>query len=587
MIRLIARFAWTALILWPLSAHGATFYVDPVAGNDAGSGSAGHPVKHVTTGIRLLHAGDTLVLRDGTYRGLNNMIGDYASPRVYPPSGTAAHPTTIRAEHVGMAVIDGEYRHAAFSSVNRPAGTDHLHIDGIHFRRGDYGVFNIKGTGNLITNCGFEDGIPPTSTAEAPIAYIAGGSSHTLVEDCWVWGRGRYGLYTSSTDGGTRQILFRRVVVRLDDSPPHRVTAGLRFYRGEKNAMENCIVLDSAINAAAVEPAAFTQGGGSSSAEPDHVYLGVIALNNPRMKGFVPEDGTATNTVTDSVFWGNGDGVFTVSAFAPPFTLDLAHLTIGANTGYGVRSNPEYTGMTVNVTDSLVSVPPGGSAFHDPDSVTGTEVYLQEGGNMGSAPGNPPVVHGSAYTTSLKYILRMEPGSPLGRSGVGATILYRTGASGTFRGDPGWNVTTTVPLWPFAHESLWAAKMRGYTASGPGGNRGFAALSGPMPLTDYVWGYLGNTVPPFGLTAVPAGNGVTLRWDASSAPGSLTGYRVYVGTEPGRYDLPGYARGKAVGTATSVAITGLRKGTTYYFAVTASDRRKGESGFSYEVSARP
>jgi hypothetical protein len=213
---------------------GTSYYVDPTAVNDSGDGSITAPFKTITAGISKLKSGDNLILKDGIYTGTENYIGDNASPRVYPPSGTASCETVIIAQHEGMAILDGEYSSTPFSFVNSIEGVNYLHVSGIHFRRGKSAVFNIKGKYNRVTKCGFEDGMAPDATTETPIAFVAGGSEYTLIENSWVWGRGRYGLYTSSTSGGTNNVIFRRVVVRLDDTPSGWITAGLRFYNGKK-----------------------------------------------------------------------------------------------------------------------------------------------------------------------------------------------------------------------------------------------------------------------------------------------------------------------------------------------------------------
>ena len=569
-----------------LSAHAATYFVDASASDDSGNGSPIHPKKFLASGVKLLRSGDTLVLRDGIYAGPKNMIGDYASPRVWPASGSAGRPTTIRAEHVGAAIVDAGYSMVAFSSVNKSgATTDYIHIDGIHFRRGRDGVFNIKGTRNKITNCGFEDGMPPNSRDQTPIAYVAGGSSYTLVEDCWVWGKGRYGFYTSSTSGGTHHIVFRRVVVRLDDSPPW-MTAGLRFYNAHDNIMQNCIVIDSRIDAKAGEPSAFTQGGGSSYGDPNNSWTGVIALNNPQMWGYNANDVLQTETVSNSVFWGNHDGLFmtkqdTIDANS---RVDMSNLTIGDNAVYGVRHNRNYA-YSVNLSNSLLQVPEGATALKETNSVVNTMVYAPGNGSVNSTRDGYKTIGPAEFAAGLKYLPRVEPGSALERAGVGAHILYQIGENGSCYGEPGWDRPSRRPLWPFANEALWSAKMRAYTASGLGGNRGFAALDSSTPLTDYVWGYLGHTIPPFELTVIPGNGQVELRWSGSKRSPYFAGYRVYAGSAAGRYDLNGYSRGKPVGMLNSVLITGLKGGYTYFFAVTTVDKIKGESGISYEVSA--
>ena len=37
--------------------------------------------------------------------------------------------------------------------------------------------------------------------------------------------------------------------------------------------------------------------------------------------------------------------------------------------------------------------------------------------------------------------------------------------------------------------------MRAYSVNTVSGNRGFAAIDSPTPLTDYIWGYLGTPKP--------------------------------------------------------------------------------------------
>jgi hypothetical protein len=62
----------------------------------------------------------------------------------------------------------------------------------------------------------------------------------------------------------------------------------------------------------------------------------------------------------------------------------------------------------------------------------------------------------------------------------------------------------------------------------------------------------------------------------------VAGYRLYYGTASRSYaQSPG--SGLYTGS-TTVTVTGLSSGNTYYFAVTALDAAGGESGYSNEVS---
>jgi hypothetical protein len=440
------------------------------------------------------------------------MIGNTNDNDAFPPSGVSASwRTTVRAEHVGQVIIDAEYASHALYMSDTNNTRDFVHIDGIHFRRGWYGVFSLGGNYNYVSNCGFEDGGPSSEEDEWPIASISGATTepatYNLVEDCWVWGKGRYGLYTSGggSEGlGADHNVFRRVVVRLDETPDGTgynttgwVNGGFRFYKGNNNACQNCIMIDS-YNHLASEAYAFATGGGSSYDEEfGHVWSGCMAINNPTFDGISPEDISdgATNSWSNGVLWG-GDWGLNSSPNGGSGTFDISSSTFGAFSGITIRHNGGYA-YSANVSASLLAVPAGGTAFNDPTSVTNTRYYLAPGASLGSGAGDATPIDLATLDAGLKYLPRIEPGSALAAAGVGATILYRVGKSGAPHGATNWDSTTTTELWPLPHEDIWAAKMKAYSASGPGGNRGFAALAGTSstPLTDYVWGYLGNPKP--------------------------------------------------------------------------------------------
>jgi Fibronectin type III domain len=70
---------------------------------------------------------------------------------------------------------------------------------------------------------------------------------------------------------------------------------------------------------------------------------------------------------------------------------------------------------------------------------------------------------------------------------------------------------------------------------------------------------------------------VTLTWIPSTNP-NVTGYNIYYGTTSGNYTKKIIA-----GNTTSVTISNLNCGSTYYFAATAYDNQEDESGFSNET----
>jgi len=78
---------------------------------------------------------------------------------------------------------------------------------------------------------------------------------------------------------------------------------------------------------------------------------------------------------------------------------------------------------------------------------------------------------------------------------------------------------------------------------------------------------------------------VSLAWTAN-AEGDLQGYRIYYGTQPGTYQQA-RGTGLSAGASTQYKVTGLLRGTVYYFAITAFDGSGNESSYSNEVSLMP
>ena len=102
---------WMVILLcqW---ASAATYYVAPT-GNDSNVGTIAAPFLTIQQGANRAVAGDTLIVRDGTYGHVNSVTGGDSSGNAYSPvvlynSGTAAAWITIMAEHKGAAVLDCE-----------------------------------------------------------------------------------------------------------------------------------------------------------------------------------------------------------------------------------------------------------------------------------------------------------------------------------------------------------------------------------------------------------------------------------------------------------------------------------------------
>jgi hypothetical protein len=91
---------------------GATFYVAP-DGSDSNSGSASAPFRTLQQAANAAFAGDTVIVRDGTYGHENAVTGGDSSdnensPVVLYNSGSPGSPITIKAENQWGAVLDCE-----------------------------------------------------------------------------------------------------------------------------------------------------------------------------------------------------------------------------------------------------------------------------------------------------------------------------------------------------------------------------------------------------------------------------------------------------------------------------------------------
>lgn len=173
------------------------------------------------------------------------------------------------------------------------------------------------------------------------------------------------------------------------------------------------------------------------------------------------------------------------------------------------------------------------------------------------------------------------------------------------------STSTTVPLTsaaPMTKTAVGGLASTGTVSSissgshGTGG-RGLQRLSDQLPVSQMIAPTVTVSSPPppsaprqssappssepsTTLSQPPAstssGTGsATLSW-TSNSEADLAGYKLYVGTAPGRYTYAGSP--VIIGLMGSYTISGLQIGQTYYFALSAFDSSGNESALSSEVS---
>lgn len=160
-------------LFWPTVAHAATYYIGP-DGNDAHAGtSAAAAWENFGTAWDLLQPGDTLILLDGIYTEPLEPNGR---------NGTAEDPITIRAQHDGGVIIDGQGTHIPVHLYR-----DYYVIEGIVARNGNHTVYFISGSHNTLRRVSGYDADPNVNSD----VFAIYDSHDNLLEDCIAAGTGR------------------------------------------------------------------------------------------------------------------------------------------------------------------------------------------------------------------------------------------------------------------------------------------------------------------------------------------------------------------------------------------------------------
>ena len=101
-------------------ANSATLYMGP---NEA--------YRNLSDAVSAMSAGDTLIIRDGTYTGTSNVFSDV----IFPPVGSEENWTTIKAEHDGGVVFDGGSTNTVFNIQSD--GNKYWQFEGLVFLNGE------------------------------------------------------------------------------------------------------------------------------------------------------------------------------------------------------------------------------------------------------------------------------------------------------------------------------------------------------------------------------------------------------------------------------------------------------------------
>ncbi len=590
-------------------------------------------LKTLRSGFAAMKSGDTLVVKAGTYTGINNTFGNYGTEK--PPTGNSSKLTTVMSEQPGSVILDGEGERDPLilssdfvTPLHNGDGTypsspaNYIALKGIEVHNSNNAGLEVRYAHHIkLIDMGSSNSGGKYQQENVANAVI-NRSQYVTVEGLYTWGYSRYPLNLYYSE----YVVSRRNNVRGDNFAGAQPIAGFQTYCSRHIRHENNIVVDSD------QPefwlhniywgGAFSQAATNCYDLPEDVhYERSIALNN----AFSVGDTAATESKDsirhqDIVAWDadiqrfdHGTNDAFISMYNSRGSMQISQSTIGNLRQSG---GPIVTGgqSFIFATDKAFSV--SNSIFFKLGEVNGTtinqgplincqtsvcsftdNIFYNFKGAIPSNAALTPMVRNTTNNPNLRYLPKLDPQSPLrtagaGNTRIGAEVMTYKGRSGTFWGETGFDDETNVPMWPIANEHVIGKAMGKWSYTGPtrnngpvatlNGARGFA-VSG-QTLTNYIWSYLGNLPPVFNFHAQGGNTKVALLWDlpATKSLSSISGYRVY------RIDNGQQTLIKEINdrNAFNITIEGLNNSTQYQFAVTSFNNSQ-ESTYAYIVNIMP
>ena len=577
--------------------------------------------------LKNLQSGGTLVVLDGTYSGDDNLIGLTPGGNVqHPPSGSVQAFTNIMAKDPGKAILkDGAYVYLRGDWPRSYITFKGLHVQDNGMAVVGYGEGSAEDDRRhhhikFIRNC--------AEGNDSASPFNAFRSDYILFENNCAMGGGRYKF----TSYQAENILWRRNVARYDRGPVHNEPKGTYSVYTTMNAqLSNNIAVDGDNPDFVMQGSVAGEFTTPTTSGPTRAKFNRnIQLNSAFLFGNMDEQisngsgGDSDVQHTDVVSWDVKPGFNYVMSWGSSW---LNHMTMGEiePRDFADQFFFGYHNNTRGITNSILHNFSNGDMFYslqkaddhftidrlvekygaDTLNITGFDgeliAYDSDVSNITSI--NPIYSHENP-NGALRYITRIEESSSLSGMAtdgqdMGATVMTFLGNSGTFYGEEGFDTETNIPMWPFPSQTLFKEKFAQYTytgntytgsdhnrvISGTGtiiGERGFAVEG--QTLTNYIWGYLGNTVPPFNLSAVPGVNSVKLMWSASAAneQSTLTHYKIYQLLADEKI-----LKAEVAATTRAYTLADLPSATAASFAVTAVRNDGQESGYAYALTVSP
>ena len=433
------------------TASATTSYLSP-SGSDANPGTSSSPWKTFTSAIPKLKAGDTLVLRDGTYNRTNS-----GYPNIYcgrnAVSGTSSQRITLQAENERRAFMDGDGSAYPMFITKCAYWT----IQGIRFEGGDFASSKLENghtvSINQSNNIIFRRNLVRFNNRYKNGAIVSlTGSTEALIEENEVYSFHRNGV------GGGNKNTYRRNYVNsrnhadisggLASGASTMGDSGYIFYPSSDNIVENNISErnNTGFNLQATGPTKNNQfygnislndhygalvtarGSGTDKMPHDNVFINFVVVNHNAV-GLNARSAEGTQCQNCSFLGGtsgnNGIGVDAPSSYPGDgfFSFFGTNILATNHSGSGIVIAGDIDQWSIHEANSFAGKP-----NFNPSSSSNFQ-------------------HAQSVDPQLGACKVLIPeGSPMKRAGkngadIGANVLYRY-QNGDLTGKLLWDATT-------------------------------------------------------------------------------------------------------------------------------------------------
>ncbi|KAH6633558.1 pectate lyase L [Boeremia exigua] len=323
----------TVFLLLP-SVLCATYYVAPT-GSDSAAGSLAAPYKSIQVAVDKAVAGDSILLRGGTYSLTKNIQ--------VKKSGTASNRITLAAYQTEVPVIDGEGLTGTPAPVGGSiAAADRgvLHVEkasywtfrGIHLINGPYGVYAVDSNNNvfqqLTTRQNYETGFQlQGNSANNQILYLDSYENRDPRKN----GESADGVGIKEGTGEGNLLKGARLWNNVDD--------GLDMWEFKsKVTIVDTISWGNGVNRWGFtnfqgDGNGFKLGGGDAADKKaaNHQLTNCIAFNNAK-KGFTDNSQPGNFIMQRNTAYNNGDVGYNSKTSVTTFTSNIAASNIKSTT---------------------------------------------------------------------------------------------------------------------------------------------------------------------------------------------------------------------------------------------------------------